>query len=335
MIIFKLLPGERTVLSWKDLSFDSASLFGAISNAIFELYGEKELNAFFDTFKAGEISISSIFPMILHKGVEIFFFPRPILAFKRKEGKRESGEGIDRKKVKRVKWLSLKVFEKFLSTIERDEDGKYHHSCELGKYKIFWGEKFCSFEDELPKEVLEGPPRFNVMEVPHVSIDRLTYSSNLLFFIEGIFVRSPLAFFFLCECSSTEWKRKLESSIRFLADEGFGGGRNERKGIFAHVEIEEKEIFKEVENPLGYVGLSLVYPDRKELDKLVSFLLVKKDGFVYAGGGRSLKKSRLMMLSEGCFYSGKVKGLLLEEEGKSFGVFRNGMAFLIPAGGRK
>ncbi len=334
MIIFKLLPGERTVLSWKDLSFDSASLFGAISNAIFELYGEEELNAFFETFEVGEISISSIFPMISHENIEVFFFPRPILAFERKEGKNESGEGIDRKKVKRVKWLSLKVFEKFLSTIERDEDGKYHHSCELGEYEIFWGDKFCAFKGELPKDVIEKPHCFDVKEFPHVSIDRLTYSSSL-FFTESIFVSSPLAFFFLCRCFSDKWRKKLESAIRFLADEGFGGGRNEGKGIFAHVEVEEKEIFKKVEDPLGYVGLSLVYPDRRELGKLVSFSLVKKDGFVYAGGGRSLKKSRLMMLSEGCFYSGKVKGLLLKEEGKGFRVLRNGKAFLIPVGGRK
>lgn len=326
MIIFKFFPRDRTVLNWKGLKFSSSSLFGALSNAILELFGEKELYNFVEAFSKGEINISSVFPLVRTNKGDILFLPRPIIssdfAFKDKDS------SSDGKKTKNIAWLSLEVFFELLKTIRYDNSDKaFRYSYTLSSNKVFWNDRF--YASAIPVEIKEKTP-FSENERPHASIDRLNYTSNL-FFTEEIIVNYPLGFYFLCE-SSEAWVKKIKSVVRFLLDEGLGGGRSEGMGIFGSLEVEEEELFPKVKRVVGYVGLSLVYPLKAEVDKIYSFSLVKDDGFVYMGGGRSIKKSRLMMLSEGSFYTGEVKGALIEERSGDIRIFRNGRAFLVPVG---
>ncbi|MCX8127334.1 MAG: type III-A CRISPR-associated RAMP protein Csm4 [Synergistetes bacterium] len=326
MMIFKLFPGERALLSWKDLTFSSSSLFGGLSNAIGELYGEGELRKFIEAFSKNEINISSVFPMIRGETQDILFLPRPILPPKL-EGK-EGGSSIESKKIKRIKWLSVNTFfELGKSIVYDDSDKSYRFYYVFSNSNIFWNDLF--YAQDVPAEFKREIP-FRKVEVPHASIDRLDFSSNL-FFTEDIMVKNPLGFYFLCEALDV-WRDKIKNAVSFLLDEGLGGERSKGKGIFEEVKVEEVDFLPKVKKVIGYIGLSLTYPSEEEVSKIYSFSLVKDDGFVYMGGGRSIKKSRVMMLSEGSFYKGEVKGKLFEERSGNIVVFRNGKAFTVPVG---
>lgn len=326
MLIFKFFPKDRVVLNWKGLKFSSSSLFGALSNAILELFGEKELYGFIEAFGKGEINVSSVFPLVRTGKGDILFLPRPIIPPDvDSEGK---GSSSDSKKIKNITWLSLDVFFDFFKGIRYDDSDKtFRCGYAFSSNGIFWSDSF--YASAIPLEIKEKPP-FSSRERPHASIDRLNYTSNL-FFTEEVVINYPLGFYFLCE-SQEVWVKKIKSAVKFLSDEGLGGGRSEGMGVFGGLEIEEKELFPRVKKVVGYVGLSVVYPLKDEVDKINSFSLVKDDGFVYMGGGRSIKKSRLMMLSEGSFYTGKVNGTLIEEKSGDVRIFRNGKAFLAPVG---
>ncbi|KUK13234.1 MAG: type III-A CRISPR-associated RAMP protein Csm4 [Synergistetes bacterium] len=326
MMVFKLFPKEKTTLLWKDLCFGSSSLFGALSNGMVELYGEEELCNFAKAVSEDEIKISSLFPLLRWGGEDILFLPRPILPYGRK--REAEGRSSEVKKVKKVKWLSFDAFFELGRSIVYDESEKaFYHGYDFSIDGI-WEDIF--YVPGIVKEELKKVFPFAKLERPHASIDRLDYSSNL-FFTNEILVAYPLGFYFICELSEY-WKEKLISVVKFIADEGLGGGRSEGMGIFNRLEIEERNIFPQVKSVVGYVGLSRVYPLRDEIDNVCYFSLVKDDGFVYMGGGRSIKKSRVMMLSEGSFYKGEVKGRLFEEKSGDIRIFRNGKSFLVPVG---
>ena len=308
------VKGDRRFL-WKGLGVDSSTLFGAFSNALLLMYGEEGLKDFFSAYKEGRLVFSSLFPLV--KGVkgDVFFLPKPIL------GTSVVKDSIsDRKKVKKVKWLSLRLFGKFMEGV-KFENGDYLSDFNLVGEDVKIHGSFAFFKDEVDEGVLD---KYEVVEVPHVSKDRLNApTEGNLFYAFELQLSEGLGFCALAD-GCEEWDcNRLKAVFRLLADEGIGGDRSVGKGQFDEVEFDELDVF--LPEGKGFVNLSVVYPSEDELDAIYTLSLKKKDGFVFRGRGGPLKKSPLRMISEGCFFSRKVAGRVVEE---GF-VLRNGKALMV------
>ncbi len=332
MLAVEFWMKDKGYLSWNELGVDSSTLFGAFSNILLLMYGDHELQRLFRAYRDGRLVFSSLFPVVKGTKEDIFFFPKPILNPSVEIGgssfvEKDDGYGrySIRKRIKRVKWISMRLFGEFMNSIELS-GGDYRAGFDMGREDVRLHGEFAFFEGELDEDVLGG---YTNVEIPHVSKDRLNASpEGNLFYASELRVSDGVGFYLLVDgCESWDYE-KLKAVFRLLADEGIGGNRSVGRGQFDIVEFKEMNALLTDEGK-GFVNLSLVYPLEDEIASIYTLSLKRKDGFVFKGKGVPLKKSVLRMLSEGCFFTNRVKGKVLEEEVGGTKIFRNGKAFVV------
>lgn len=319
MLLCKLIPASPLHLGTRDLLEETSeyihsdTLFSAFCNAYRLLYGKEELDNLLKGFveKNPPFLLSSAFPFYR----ENYLFPLP-------KSTNLSEYSEDKKRFKKVKFVSQTIFEKILA----NEDV----SADIKKYFLIQGGMV-----HLDEEVDEDFIIWQVKETPRVTIDRLNSASEI-FHVTELVLSRDCGLFFLADFKGNNLIKKFKATINLLSQEGIGGERTSGKGIF------KKPVFQEFSlktNPSdSHITLSLCFPSKEESKRLVEghYELVKRRGWVYSLDSKNRRTKGIRMIKEGSVYRGKIEGMLKDVTPDGFTshhVYKYGYAFNVPIQG--
>lgn len=294
--------GERE--EWREGSspfIHSDTLFSAFCHSYLLLYGKEELSSLLQWFKNGNppFLFSSIFPF----WKETYYLPVP------------KNQIPKTKEAKKILFVEKKGFESLLKGESLEEVRKTIKT--ISKKEKPW--------------VLEN--------VPRISLSRLSnhpMEDGGLFHFGEVSYREDAGLFFLLHYNDAEWQKKVEATLRLLADEGIGGGRSVGKGAMRPPEF--REIDLEIpEKADATLTLSLYFPSSQEREGLSEgfYELIERKGYIYSPYGQSLRRRAVRMFSEGSVFPSypKRRGGLVDVTPKIFKhhpVYRYGFCFGIP-----
>jgi len=265
--------------------------------------------------------ISSAFP---YKS-STYFFPRPMVKLVKEEEDDHKAE----KKLKKVKYVSKELMESIL----RGELPEFDERHTFQNYKFWAGIDF--------NEINQNTQIFKESEIPRVTIDRATSSSEIFYFSEITF-EEDAGLFFLTKFKNKEIRSKFESVLRLLGDEGIGGDKRIGKGIFS-VQIDEEFNLSIPQDADGFLTLSLYYPKEDEFNNGIlinaSYNLLPRKGWLHVKGAMSFKRKEVKMFEEGSVFHSigqpnyGINPCVLEKDENielNHNVYRYGMAFNLP-----
>jgi len=316
----------------------SDTLWGIICWAIRNLYGNKELESFINSYQSEkpEFIISSAFPFTINKNEDkIPCFPRPILPLKKfmppdinKTTSEKVADVSLRKKIKKVTLLKKELFEKYITG---SLDNNYIVTAIKKEDKTIF------------------PPKPETESVTHNRIDRikggtlkineagqLFYSTEFYFANEDE-TKPGAGLFFLAKGNI----EKIESVLRWLSHVGIGGDRSTGKGFFKF----EVENFS-LNEPTDYnsvTNISLYYPTKEELqlfknNPYFNYQLEKRQGYIGYLKYKKFDKLPTMMFKEGSVFpainnhqygSNTIVKQQDEKAGLFHNVFQYGLGFMI------
>ena len=267
--------------------------------------------------------ISSAFPF----KKDTLFFPRPFVTI----GKRSEDDDQKGKKLKRVKYLSQNLFE---SILRGEAENLEFSEKETFQDGIFWCKDFSLNSRKLDRVYTER-------ELPRVTIDRNTNSSEIFYFSEIVFEKDA-GLFFLTKFKKKEIKPQFEAVVRMLGDEGIGGDKRMGKGLYS-LEIEEQFDLSIPSTANGFLTLSLYYPEETEFNGGIledaSYNLIPRKGWLHAQGAMSLRRREIKVFQEGSIFNSigqdtyGTNPCVLEknvELGLLHNIYRYGIAFSLP-----
>lgn len=353
MRVYKLKPkahfhlGEKeTILEKTSNYIHSDTLFSAICNAYRLLYGNEELAEILKLFEDREppFLISSTFA---YAG-EILTFPLPLSinwdnyaddeVIEGLNAERKGKEKIDKfillKRLKRVKFVSEKIFWNVIEEESRIKD--YINDKNIIQGILFDNEEIKRLRERFDVKENKGIKIFGKKEVPRVAIDRKTNASSIYHFGEVSFAKD-CGLYFLMDSRMKEYEKKVEAAIRVLGDEGIGGDRTYGKGLFK-ADFEEMEMNTKPGD--HFVTLSLYYPMKEEISMLRDgnghYELINRGGWIYSLEAKNLRRRTVRMFSEGSVFKSANTDLyggladVKPEEFTEHEVYRYGYAFAVP-----
>lgn len=286
----------------------SSVLFSGLVNAFRLLFGDEETGKFLASFREGKeppLLLSSLFPMVEEPGREpVYFLPRPLDLDLTPYFK-------DVKEAKRVSFLPVE----FLEEIARGGN--------LPKGELYQGFYF-------PPGRARGV--FWEEERPRVALDSVT-SSSAIYYITVTRFAPGVGLYFLFD-TADEWRKKIKSALRLLADEGLGGERTYGMGGFS-IEFRHSWNWANVDGSwLLLSGFSPAEEEKREIaETLAAWHWREEGGYIYSLGDTGFKKKRCLLLAEGSVLARRVVGKLVDVTPNGFNghrVYRYGYAFLLP-----
>jgi len=270
------------------------TLFSALVNVGIKLHGEKHFIPIADS-----LCISSVFyGLRVQEGKtnrELLFFPRPKGRFL------ELSDPTQRKKQKRISWLSTDALMKIFPTFDTEKGIFQIDLLDPTQFTLL-NPQFCITSKESISWYEENDHFFRTILEPKVSISRTnTKSLDLYYQAEMEFCpqkskldRSLVPFlFFLIEGSLSP---DLVSTLNLFIEEGLGGERASGKGTFASWEFES---FLLPQKGDIMMLLSSSVPKREEMDQLISYELLKREGFLFWNQPIGIRKKSHYVLGEG------------------------------------
>lgn len=342
MKINKLYPPKHNSFVFDDLPIHASTLFGALANYYVNLYGSDSFKDFISLFDKGKIS--SILPALKVNENEIFFLPKPFLSKqKSEEGDKEF---IFKKKIKKIRWLSVDATEKLGNSIKKIGND-YLHSVDFINDFTMIGNKFLITKNELDPKIAEkiAPiPLYKKTNSVKVNVSRFGADSNpfdqseisftdsqLKVNNEDFAINVKLFLYFLEDMEADNEKWNATKSL--FADEGIGGKRNLGKGYFEKIETTEFQ-FENPDNPKLYLLTSNIIPQKNELENILNYETGIDDGFITYGYASTMKKDPLFFLKEGTVISSLIEGKITSQNFFDKTIYRYGKALLLPLGGK-
>jgi len=261
---------------------DSIKLFGSLIDAYSNLY--TNLQEFIVKFENNEILISSLFL----KRKDIFFFPKPILQldkeFLTSGNKKEKLEKIEFiKNFKKVKYISKNYLEKLLNV------GKYSEEI----LKNF----FKNYEDKEKNE-------FKLIEIPKISISRITNNSKI-FYKKGEILPDNYTAFFLIKYEEHTDFDKIINCLKFLMDRGISPNISTGFGKFELINYGNFPI--KLKGNRKYILSKTCLNETDNLDDNSFYLLEEVKGY----SSRSYIPPRLFLVEGSCI-SGRIEGKIIK-----------------------
>lgn len=294
----------------------SDTLFSAIVSAARKFYDDDVAQKFLEP-KA--LVLSSAFPFYEDE----FFLPKPLNFYPKNLSRYE-----DIKRFKKLKFISLDIVMKIISGQNIDNYTFNSDYILNGCWRI----RRNKDKDKI----------FDIKEIPHVIIDRVTYRTQI-FYKSEVYFHKNAGLYFLVDVRE-DLKNTFETVLRFLADEGIGSDRTTGKGLFEIEKIENLNLPVNSEADYFYL-LSLYSPSKEEFDNINQFNSFYE--FTTRGGwvsNKTINRKSIRMFIEGSVLNLRNKtkpyGILhkvldknLYKEFLSYDVFRSGQAIFLPVTG--
>lgn len=264
----------------------SDRLFGAICVVIKDLYGEERLTDMIESFKKEPpFLLSSVFPYLNHKNDRTYFLPRPIEDVKIFKDYRNYID--DYKRFKDVKYISKDIFNDWING-RTDEIGILKT---LDRYDIKMGLLFP--KDKLPKFTIGS------CDVPRNRVNRLSNSSDSIFYFEGNYYKN-INLFFIIRLYDHKYEEILKKSLEFLKNyRGFGKGISIGKGKFEIEEFSENKLLEIPRDQKRFMTLSRYIPSADEINmfrvrKKIFYTIETKRGMI--AGDKPKKQVRFFSI---------------------------------------
>lgn len=296
-----------------DIIFHSDSLAGALaSNLSLRGADESGIINFIDKMPA----ISSLF--IGSKGIEgEIFLPRP------RNLSIDCKESSERRKInKKCVFISLGVYSEYLSKgkvliedIITDES-----------------DTFAVLNKEVKgKERIQKPFYGEYSE--NTTISRAygsTGEEGSLYSISSICLEKDAYFYFLLDGDISDEMKKAIEDIKI---NGIGGKRSVGFGRIADIKTEDFSQLKDLNGDGHFMAISLVVPEKEEIEKSESYTLIKRSGFA---DNLPFKRKSVFCLGEGSIFKEKVPGRIVDlgevkKAGEEINIKGYYRAFLLPA----
>lgn len=292
----------------------SDTISSAIASARVQLFGEKNVKQFLESFR-----VSSAFPYFK----ENLFFPKPMVKINFDiESEDESRLG---KQLKKLEYIEKPLLEKLILGIKVQV--KNHQFSPTGKY--IWAEKAPDSE-------------FVTAEIQQrVTVPRDGQGESKPYYVERLFFDGDAGLFFILDCSDKQIFREIELALKYLEDSGIGTDRSVGNGFFK-AEFADLEIAVP-DNAEYMMNLSLFCPTKEELSALMegepAYLLEKRGGFIAGAANeqfRHLRKKSVYMFTEGSvFKASELHGKVIDvrpewDDEKLHPVYRSGKPVGIP-----
>lgn len=339
MKITKLYPPKNNSFILDELPFRSMTLFGALANCFINLFGSKNFPEFLSLFES--CKIGSVFPALKINDQEIFFLPKPFLSRHRLED--EEQESISKKKIKKIRWLSIEAM-RFLGNSIKKIDNEFSHSVDFRKDFSLIGNEFLIMKNELKSEIIARISNISFYQksdtvrvnVARFGEDRTPFEQNEISFsdkkieiIKDDFINVKSFLYFP---EDIENNNKWMATKQLFSDEGIGGKRNLGKGWFEKIETEELPL-ELTQNPILYLLLSNLIPTKEELQNVLFYETGIDDGFITFGYASTMKKDPLFYLKEGSVIDSEISGKIVPQNFRDKTIYRYGKAYLFPLGG--
>lgn len=283
--------GERGVgLEETTVFLHSDTLFSAICHGWRMLYGAESLMwDLLDWFieRMEPFLLSSAFP---YAG-DVLFFPKPFM--------QQPVDSEAAKEFKRVLFVSEAVFQSIIA----GED----ISQLIKEDNLIHGGRVCVKPEE--KEFLPTSDDYTFWkqsERTRVTVDRISSASEIYHFGEVTFAQDCGLYFlidFNTRGEDNSFKSHLQSVLRFMGDEGFGGDRSSGCGLF---DIKTFADFSLPNKPDAerFMTLSCYCPSNTEeltatLSENTSYELTTRSGWIYSPDITNLRRRTVSMFSEG------------------------------------
>lgn len=300
----------------------------------------------------------------------IYFLPKPLIKF---PFKKESQERVEEnsKLFKKIKFISFEIARK----IQNKEELSFSRFQILSDYylvdevdlEVLGLSQFLSLlQKEDPKlEKIERVIRkrisiFEIMEEQKVGITRIARESEPFVWPKMKFNQSKYyikngdtitnfqiipGFYFLLDYSdfNDDLIQKINASIKLIMDEGLGGKRSLGCGLFDDIEIIEInnnfQYYNLLTSDIGghYINLSLIYPNKEELQYIEYFNLYGRSGFIFSADTISARFNDVNFIEEGAVFKNKIRGRLIQVATSDFinkyhKVYKNGIGMFLNIG---
>jgi len=325
--------GERELDDTSDI-LHADTLFSALAN-VYEM-ALSGAGTIIGLMTSGKLRFSSGFYSLQYNNQRLFFLPKPPVEY--------SGTATP-KKLKKVKYISLGVWKRFLKTFNNQTPETPACSLDLLAMPSIGGE-FVYSEDELigVDEKLDNKIFRAQQTVPKVKVhtidkeDCLYHETTVQFtpiLLDGGTVRGAFYFFLEYDDVTPDERTEFMAALRIMADEGVGGQRSSGRGQFSTIELVDVEL-PVCPNPSFYLGLSLISPvnDYEFHNGLHSYeLMLRGGGALGKMGLPDQHRRQARFVREGALLCQNIKGQFVDVSPKHDDtILRNGFNFAIPIG---
>lgn len=326
----------------------SDTLFSAIVNCYNLLFGNEKTDQFIRAFKAGNISLSSVWYSIHIKnkinetGKYIDFFPKP---YNIKPPQKQQDTPIHpAKRAKNIHYVSRETLNHILSmydattgtfAVDLTNTNEFHH---IGNEFVYtpdeFGYTFTSTKN-IKKQETETKNKIDrrtsgVMQ--ENGLGQLFREIDLLLqcIEDKEYIAEP-CMFFLAEIPES-FQMNFDAAVRLMGDEGLGGERSFGKGTFKGVEISAYDDFtNKTNNHQPFVLLSLLNP--KDETERFKKSLIGYDSILRGGWSWNVQKKNVRMVREGSVFTEKINGSLVDVTPNNHKgrhpIYQNGIGFYV------
>ncbi len=282
------LGQEETGVHWP-----SDSLWAAILSRMVEQVGEASMTQLAEALKSGAppLALSSVFP----RAAAVLFFPRPM----RLPHAVDEPHGLRPKDVKKVKWLSERLFRAVL-------EGQSLASVLAGAEYWHDGAVALTREEREP-----FPANFKIWAIekrPRVAVGRTDNASQIYHTGRATFA-SKAGLWFAARWRDESWRPAIETALADLAVTGLGGNRSVG---FGACQIEKRGALTLPEPADGlWVSLSRYLPRSDEMRAFehsqAAYAVEHVGGWVYSPTDKNQRRRTVRLLAEGAVlgYAGR------------------------------
>ncbi len=263
----------------------SVTLWGALISAGFKLgVGETLI----DASLRGNFIVSSGFPLFEGDEEEIFYIPKPfswnLFRFSEEDEIDTSVYKLFKSFKKRrlipAKWLrEVRSREMLLSKLKESTD-------ELKRYDIF------------------------ISEIPKVSLDRVTSSSNLFFWTVA-YISNNTYFYFLVRAERELFEEAFLPSLSLLSEEGIGAKKNWGLGYFRFEVRDVPPELCDISDGDTFLALSKFIPSNRANLKLWDIYVIPATYSLVLSKGYNIFRPKLLCYSEGSLLTEEDLGTML------------------------
>ena len=300
----------------------------------------------------------------------IYFLPNPLVKFPL-DDQSEEFRKENPKILKKIQFISYEVLKK-LQQGQNLSLSQFHildnnYLIDEKDIRLLGLERFLTLIKE-PNNHLERIERairrkitiFDIIDEQRVRINRISehsdpftesklkfYSSN--YYLQkndkNIDLQLVPGYYFIVDFSgiNNDLIDKIKSSIRLIIDEGLGGKRSIGCGLVDEVDFRELDDGFEYfdlfnNNEKGYfTNISLVYPNKEEIENVKFFNIYGRSGFVYSADNTSQRFNDVKFIEEGAVFKKKIQGKLVQVASDEFiknyhRIYKNGIGFYLNIG---